>query len=132
FCAFSGFFGVPRLSSFLPLGTEMTLESNIMRGCLDFQAASRLTRRRLIQAGFAGVAGLGLPAWLRSAESGGAGLRARAKHLIFLHQFGGPSHLDTFDMKPDAPSGIRGEFSPISSAQPGLRLTEHLPRFATV
>lgn len=103
-----------------------------MRGCPDFQLASRLTRRRLLQAGFGGVAGLALPALLRAAETGGAMLRARARHVIFLHQFGGPSHLDTFDMKPDAPSGIRGEFAPIASAQPGQRLTEHLPRFATV
>jgi hypothetical protein len=103
-----------------------------MSGCSDFRVTSRLTRRRLIQAGFAGVAGLGLPALLRAAESGGAKPRARARHVIFLHQFGGPSHLDTFDMKPDAPSGIRGEFTPIASGEPGLRLTEHLPRFATV
>ena len=44
-----------------------------MRGCPDFQVTSRLTRRRLIQAGFAGVAGLGLPALLRAADSGGPG-----------------------------------------------------------
>jgi hypothetical protein len=58
--------------------------------------------------------------------------RPKARQVIFLHQFGGPSHLDTFDMKPDAPSGIRGEFRPIATQQPGLRVTEHLPRFATV
>ena len=103
-----------------------------MRGCPDFRMTSRLTRRRLIKAGFAGVAGLNLPALLRAAESGGAGSRPRAKHVIFLHQFGGPSHLDTFDMKPDAPSGIRGEFTPIATSQPGLSVTEHLPRFAKV
>ena len=102
-----------------------------MRGCPDFRLTSRLSRRRLLQAGFAGIAGLGLPALLRAAESGG-GLQARAKHVIFLHQFGGPSHLDTFDMKPDAPDGIRGEFTPIATGQPGLSVTEHLPRFATV
>ena len=102
----------------------------MMRGCPDFLMTSRLTRRRLLQAGTAGIAGLSLPTLLRAAE--GSGLRARAKHIIFLHQFGGPSHLDTFDMKPDAPSGIRGEFKPIATRQPGLSVTEHLPRFATV
>jgi hypothetical protein len=56
----------------------------------------------------------------------------RAKHIILLHQFGGPSHLDTFDMKPDAPDGIRGEFKPIATASPALSVTEHLPRFAMV
>jgi hypothetical protein len=100
------------------------------QGCPEFQTTYRLTRRRLLQAGSAGIAGLSLPTLLRAAE--GSGLRARAKHIIFLHQFGGPSHLDTFDMKPDAPSGIRGEFTPIATQQPGLAVTEHLPRFATV
>jgi hypothetical protein len=71
-----------------------------------------------------------LPSLVRAESSGSA--RARAKHIIFLHQWGGPSHLDTFDMKPDAPSGIRGEFQPIQSARPGLVLTEHLPNFSRV
>ncbi len=102
----------------------------MMRGCDDFLRTSHLTRRAMIRVGSAGIAGLNLPALLRAAE--GSGLRARAKHVIFLHQFGGPSHLDTFDMKPDAPSGIRGEFKPIATQQPGLSVTEHLPRFATV
>ena len=101
--------------------------------CPDYLATSRLSRRCLLKAGTAGFAGLGLPALLR-AEAGGApkGVRPKARSVIFLHQFGGPSHLDTFDMKPDAPDGIRGEFKPIASGQPGLRLTEHLPRFSTV
>ncbi len=102
----------------------------MMRGCPDYLLTSRLSRRALIRAGAAGIAGLNLPTLLRAAE--GSGPRARAKHVIFLHQFGGPSHLDTFDMKPDAPSGIRGEFKPIATHQPGLSVTEHLPRFATV
>lgn len=59
-------------------------------------------------------------------------LKPRAKSIIFLHQFGGPSHIDTFDMKPNAPDGIRGSFKPISSSVPGLNITEHLPRWAKV
>ncbi|MCA9194617.1 MAG: DUF1501 domain-containing protein [Planctomycetales bacterium] len=55
--------------------------------------------------------------------------KPRAKSIIFLHQHGGPSHIDTFDMKPAAPDGIRGEFRPISSSIPGLPITEHLPRW---
>ena len=103
------------------------------RGCADFQATRRLTRRGLLTAGAAGFAGLNLPTLLRAAErSPLANLAAKAKHVIFLHQFGGPSHIDTFDMKPDAPDGIRGEFKPIQSSQPGLTLSEHLPRFAKV
>src|SRR4051794_3958799 len=98
--------------------------------CPDFRATSRLSRRSLLKAGTAGFAGLNLPSLLRAAET--SGRPARAKHVIFLHQFGGPSHIDTFDMKPDAPDKIRGDFKPIASGIPGLTLTEHLPRFARV
>ena len=101
------------------------------RGCPDFRTTSRLTRRSLLKVGgVAGVAGLNLPHLLRASEA--SGLQARAKHVIFLHQWGGPSQIDTFDMKPDAPEGIRGEFKPIQSDTPGLHLTEHLPRFSRV
>lgn len=100
------------------------------QGCPDFRTMCRLSRRNLLKVGSAGLAGLNLPSLLRAAET--SSLAARAKHVLFLHQFGGPSHLDTFDMKPDAPEAIRGHFRPIASRQPGLRLTEHLPRFATV
>jgi hypothetical protein len=100
------------------------------RGCPDYLQSCRLTRRSLIRVGAAGFAGLGLPTLLRAAEA--TGPKARARNIIFLHQFGGPSHLDTFDMKPDAPSGIRGEFRPIASRTPGVNLTEHLPRMARV
>ena len=100
------------------------------RACPDYKTTQRLSRRAMLRAGTAGIAGLNLSTWLASAER--TGLAARARHLIFLHQFGGPSHIDTFDMKPDAPDGIRGEFKPIATSQPGLSITEHLPRFATV
>ncbi|HWE38589.1 MAG TPA: DUF1501 domain-containing protein [Isosphaeraceae bacterium] len=100
------------------------------RACRDFLATSRLSRRGLLRVGTAGFAGLNLPALLRASES--STIAPRAKHVIFLHQFGGPSHLDTFDMKPDAPDGIRGEFRPIASDVPTLRVTEHLPRLSKV
>src|SRR6516164_3906352 len=100
------------------------------RECPEFRATRRFSRRSLLRAGTAGIVGLNLPSWLRAGER--PGLRARAKHILFLHQFGGPSHIDTFDMKPDAPDGIRGEFSAIASRQPGLVVTEHLPRFSKV
>lgn len=110
-------------------------ESN--RGCPDFRRASRLSRRDLIKVGAAGFAGLNLPTALRAAAaagsgSGGAGARipARAKSVVFLHQFGGPSHHDTFDMKPDAPDGVRSVFKPIDSSVPGLPICEHLPRLS--
>jgi hypothetical protein len=101
--------------------------------CPDFRATFRLSRRSLLKVGSAGIAGLNLPALLRAdASSPAPARRPKARHVIFLHQFGGPSHVDTFDMKPDAPDGIRGEFKPIASAQPGLSLSEHLPRFSKV
>ena len=55
---------------------------------------------------------------------------ARAKAVILLNLFGGPSHLDMFDMKPDAPTEIRGEFNQIQTSVPGLVIGEHLPRTA--
>src|SRR5580704_4388570 len=99
-------------------------------GCPDFLTAYRFSRRRLLEMGSAGIAGLCLPSLLRAEQRTPS--TARAKHVILLHQFGGPSHLDTFDMKPDAPAGIRGEFKPIATGQPALSVTEHLPRFSTV
>ena len=100
--------------------------------CPDFRMTRRLSRRGLLKAGSAGIAGLNLASYLRAAESSGRTTAGKAKHVIFLHQFGGPSHIDTFDMKPDAPDGIRGEFSPISTSQPGLLVSEHLPEFSKV
>src|SRR5947208_3424022 len=100
------------------------------RACPDFHATSHLTRRHLLKVGAVGFSGLSLPTLLRASES--PAIKPKAKHIIFLHQWGGPSHLDTFDMKPEAPDGIRGEFKPIATAQPGLRVSEHLPRFSTV
>src|SRR5436189_2857529 len=89
------------------------------------------TRRRLLQIGGLGGLGVfGLPSLLAANESSRRAPRARS--IIFLHQFGGPSHLDTFDMKPGAPDGIRGEFAPIASRLAGVPVTEHLPRFAQV
>jgi hypothetical protein len=99
-------------------------------GCPEFRQLSRLTRRCLLRVGAAGFAGLNLPSLLRAGEP--SGRRATAKHVIFLHQWGGPSHLDTFDMKPGAPDAFRGEFDPIQTDTPGIVCTEHLPRFSTV
>jgi hypothetical protein len=87
------------------------------------------TRRELLQAGGAGLFGLSLPRVL-SAESSAPVGKARAKSVLFLFLFGGPSQLETFDLKPDAPSGIRGPFRPIASRTPELRICEHLPRLA--
>jgi hypothetical protein len=78
---------------------------------------------------------LSLPNWLRLTEAranepAAAVGNGPAKHVIFLYQFGGPSHIDTFDTKPDAPAEIRGEFKTIPTSVPGLRFSEHIPRLA--
>src|SRR5262249_43956766 len=102
-------------------------EDEMTQACRDLLS---LSRRSFLKAGAAGFAGLNLPTLLRAAEV--SDLRARAKHVIFLHQWGGPSHLDTFDMKPEAPSATRSEFQCAQPADPGLRIREHLPRFSKV
>lgn len=91
-------------------------------------AVSGISRRRLLQIGSLGVTGLGLPQLLAAADSTGPRPRADACILIYLN--GGPSHLDMWDMKPQAATGIRGEFQPIASSLPGLQLCEHLPQLA--
>jgi hypothetical protein len=92
-----------------------------------------LSRRNFLRLG---AGGLSLPAWLALQNSGlartrpGSGGFGQAKSCIILFAWGGMSHLDTFDPKPDAPSDIRGEFRPIRTAIGGLELSEHLPRLA--
>ncbi len=90
-----------------------------------------ISRRQLLRAAGAGLFGMTLPRLLR-AESAAPPGRARARSVIFLFLFGGPSQLETFDLKPDAPEKIRGPFRPIASRTPGLLLSEHLPRLAGV
>jgi uncharacterized protein DUF1501 len=85
-------------------------------------------RRQLLQIGVPGLLGIGLPGLLRAADQ--SRLKARANAVIFLHQWGGPSHHDTFDMKPAAPDAVRGEFRPAPSRLPGVPVCERLPRMA--
>ncbi|MBL9122647.1 MAG: DUF1501 domain-containing protein [Planctomycetaceae bacterium] len=89
-----------------------------------------LSRRELLQAGGAGLLGLSLPGLLRAQAAVNLPPQGRAKNVIFLMLFGGPSQLETFDMKPDAPDKIRGPFKPIASRTPGLQICEHLPQLA--
>ncbi|MBI1346074.1 DUF1501 domain-containing protein [bacterium] len=92
-----------------------------------------LHRRQWLQRGLcAGAAcGLSLPRLLTAASATPAGSgSATAENVILLFLDGGPSHLDMWDMKPQAPDGIRGEFQPISTSLPGYTMCEHLPRMA--
>lgn len=82
----------------------------------------------MIQVGAASYLGLNLPGLLRAQETRKTSTPADACIVLFLN--GGPSHLDMWDPKPDAPPEIRGEFSTIPTSVPGVRFGEHLPKFA--
>lgn len=93
----------------------------------------QLTRRTALQAGAIGLLGLGINhlAALRHASSAdGRKPSARARSCIFIFLSGGLSQLDSFDLKPDAPEDVRGEFRPIATRTPGLQICEHLPLLA--
>lgn len=90
-----------------------------------------ISRRGFLCAGTAGVLGYGLPRSLVAGRSLGQGTGVgRAKSVLLVLLSGGPSQLDMFDMKPEAPAEIRGEFTPISTATPGLQICEHMPGLA--
>ena len=90
---------------------------------------AKLSRRRMLQVGGISLLGLGLPDLLR-ADQQPLRTQAHADACILIFLNGGPSHLDMWDMKPAAPSEIRGEFKPIATTVPGVQLSEHLPRLA--
>src|SRR5262249_27684958 len=96
------------------------------------------SRRSFLQLGGLAMGGLGLPALLQ-AEARGAGRSpasrgsgAAHKSVIMIYLSGGLAHQDTFDLKPEAPAGIRGEFQPIATRLPGVQVGELLPRIAGV
>jgi hypothetical protein len=96
----------------------MHADHRIIRAALD--------RRTFLVAGGLGFCGLHLPGLVRAAPAP----RKRAKATILLWLSGGASHIDTWDLKPDAPAEFRGDFKPIQTSAPGVRLCEHLPRLA--
>jgi hypothetical protein len=90
-------------------------------------------RRGMLKASLAGVAGLSLPDLLRSRAEGVAeGRPTRAKSVILLWMAGGPSHIDTWDVKPERPLINRGPFSAIQTRLPGVQICEHLPKQAAM
>ncbi|HVR75584.1 MAG TPA: DUF1501 domain-containing protein [Planctomycetota bacterium] len=110
--------------------SRRTHESALSSACSGFRRLEP-TRRHILKVGGLGLLGLNLPRLLRAEETQGS-LPRRAKSVIFLYQFGGPSHLDMFDMKPDAPDGIRGPLKPMPTVVPGLQICDRLPRLAKV
>src|SRR4051812_35374303 len=93
------------------------------------KACDGLTRRALLQAG--GLAMLTGFAATRTATAAPIHRSSgRVKSVVLIDLFGGPSHLDMFDPKPDAPAEIRGEFQSIRTSLPGVLVSEHLPRMS--
>lgn len=96
------------------------------------QTCDGARRRDFLKVGSLGLAGFSLGNFLRFLEAGEVRTGAKAKSAIFINLPGGPTHIDTFDMKPDAPSEFRGEFQPIETNVPGIHICEHLPELAQV
>lgn len=90
----------------------------------------RMPRRNFLQIGGLSLGGLSLPQILRAEQQAGASQPHKAIIMILLP--GGPPHLDMYDLKPDAPAEIRGEFSPIATNVPGIDISELMPRTAAM
>jgi hypothetical protein len=101
-----------------------------MTSAAEPRNARALSRRELLRVGGLGALGLSLPQLLQAEQSSGAGAASKADACIVIYLNGGPSHLDMWDMKPDAPVEIRGEFRPIATSLPGTQLCEHLPKLS--
>jgi hypothetical protein len=90
-----------------------------------------LTRRAFLQVGGSSVLGLSLADWLRW-RAAGAGMTGSARSVLFIWLWGGPTHIDTWDPKPNAPLEYRGPYSIIDTKTPGIRITELFPKTAEV
>jgi Protein of unknown function (DUF1501) len=88
-----------------------------------------ITRRDFVKVGVLGGVGLSLARYLSLAAAGEV-QNGKAQSAIFIYLGGGPSHMDTFDLKPDAPAEYRGEFKPIATNVAGVQICEHLPKLA--
>jgi hypothetical protein len=92
-----------------------------------------LTRREALRVGGLAFTGLTWSDWLRSRAAAAAprsGSFGKARSCILIFNYGGPSHLDLWDLKPAAPKEVRGEFRPSATRVPGIFINEHLPRLA--
>ena len=96
------------------------------------RVCQRVSRRDVLRAAGTGLFGVSLSKVLAAEETARPFQGGRAKSVLFLFLFGGPSQLETFDLKPTAPSTLRGPFKPIASRTPGLLISEHLSRCAKI
>src|SRR5215468_9204155 len=103
----------------------MTADGTTRLGCVDFRRTLRSSRRDFLKAGVLGTAGLSLADLLRC-EARAAG-SSRVPSVILLWMRGGPSHIDMWDPKPDAPAEYRGEFGTMATCVPGILLSDMLP-----
>src|SRR5258708_5898134 len=126
------------------------IETNPVRHAMDHESGANRSpfrpaardliragsRRWFLQTGMAGVAGLSLPTILelqsRAAAANESSPSRDKRAVILFWLSGGPSHIDMWDPKPDAPQEIRGPYSPISTTVPGVLLSEHLPLQASI
>lgn len=100
-----------------------------MESCPEIQSPAA-TRRDFIKVGALATTGLGLGDLLRLTAEAKAVRTTPVKSVIVLQKYGAPSHIDTWDMKPNAPREIRGEFEAIKTSVPGYVVSEHMPRIA--
>ncbi len=98
-------------------------------GCLGFER-TRSTRREALRAGGLVLGGLTLESMFGQRARADTPRLGKARSCILIFQWGGPSHLDTWDPKPDAPEDIRGPFQAIETSVPGIRVSEHFPLLA--
>jgi hypothetical protein len=102
-------------------------------GCRSFQNVCAASRREFLRAGGLSLFGLGLPRLLQAqglSSGTPSGTFGRARACILLFMWGGPAQQETWDLKPDAPAEVRGEFRPIATSVPGISISEHFPALA--
>src|SRR5262245_17660546 len=124
------------------MGCPMSLASASNHGATPMTARPAVpcrgpSRRSVLRAGVLTALGLGLDDWLRlralaTTPGAGAPVVGKARNCILIWLAGGPSHIDTFDPKPDAPQEYRGEFKPIDTAVAGVQVSEVFPNLAKV
>ena len=98
--------------------------------------SASISRNQFLQVGFSGALGLGLADLATGRKANAAmesnALFGRAKSVVLLFLSGAPSHQDIWDLKPDAPAEVRGEFRPIDTVASGVQIGPHVPRLAMV
>lgn len=103
--------------------------------CRNYLTATHPNRREVLRAGSLGLLGLSLPGLFRGRALGQSPVASestfgRAKSCILLFMWGGPAQQETWDLKPNAPAEIRGDFQPIATRVPGIEISEHFPQLA--